>query len=231
MAISSDRSLKLLDHQNQLSFPEDALDTHDVCVLVVCRETFMREAIEHSLRDAGLPSVQGVSNISELGECRYNRHAFLCIIPSEADGPSEEELRHIEDLGDRNWIVMSHSPNCVLFNKLNEIGANVSAVPFEISGDDLAHLARLAANHHRVLVDEFCDAIISVENARSALAHLTPEQTKLLKQIADGDPNKLIAKRDGCAETKVKMQVRALFKKLGVANRTQAAVLAIRAGL
>jgi DNA-binding NarL/FixJ family response regulator len=126
---------------------------------------------------------------------------------------------------------MSHTRSCIIFNKLNELGANVSAVPFDISGRDLAHLARVAANDHRVLVDNFCEGSISVGSARLAAAELTTEQTQLLQQIANGDPNKIIAMREGWSEPKVKMQVRALLKKLDVANRTQAAVLAIRAGL
>ena len=218
-------------HQEALNFPDEAVEPQDICVLVICRERFMREAIENSLHNAGLSRIEGVATIRDLSKRRYDCQAFLCIVPSEADTLSEDELRHLDNLHDRNWIVMSHTQNCLVFRRLCDLGANVSAVPFDISGRDLAHLARLAANQHRVLVDEFCETSIAFDPARIASAKLCPKQMELLQQIAAGDSNKTIALRENWSETKVKMQVRALLKKLGVANRTQAAVLAIRSGL
>ena len=53
----------------------------------------------------------------------------------------------------------------------------------------------------------------------------------MLALIARGMPNKLIARELGIAEKTVKTHVGHLLAKLGVADRTQAALYAVRAGL
>ncbi|WP_379922497.1 response regulator transcription factor [Erythrobacter sp. R86502] len=218
------------EYQNVHRLADDAEEREDVSVMVICREGFMREAIGTSLHNAGITHVDGVGTISDLVANDTECQTFLCIVPSEADACGDDELVQLERLQDRNWIVMSHACHCPIFSKLHQLGANVSAVPFDISGRDLAHLARLSANRHRVLVDKFCEPNLSFA-PRLEIGKLNEDQTRLLRQIARGDSNKLIAMNENWSETKVKMQVRALLKKLDVTNRTQAAVLAIRSGL
>ena len=46
--------------------------------------------------------------------------------------------------------------------------------------------------------------------------------------LAEGHSNKLIARRLGINDTTVRVHVRAVLKKLGVNNRTQAALVASR---
>ena len=60
---------------------------------------------------------------------------------------------------------------------------------------------------------------------------LTPREQEVLALIARGMPNKLIARELGIAEKTVKTHVGHLLAKLGVADRTQAALYAVRAGL
>lgn len=57
------------------------------------------------------------------------------------------------------------------------------------------------------------------------LADLTPQQTRILHLICDGKPNKQIAYELSLAEATVKAHVTALLRRLGVRNRTQAALL------
>lgn len=57
------------------------------------------------------------------------------------------------------------------------------------------------------------------------LAELTPQQTRILHLICDGKPNKQIAYELSLAEATVKAHVTALLRRLGVRNRTQAALL------
>lgn len=72
-------------------------------------------------------------------------------------------------------------------------------------------------------------------NSAAAQEHedfpLTPRESQTLKQIAQGQRYKEIARAFGLSVETVKEHVRHLFEKLGVSDRTQAAVLAIRKGL
>jgi DNA-binding NarL/FixJ family response regulator len=60
---------------------------------------------------------------------------------------------------------------------------------------------------------------------------LTRREREVLELIAGGRSNKRIALELGISEKTVKTHVGHLLEKLGVSDRTQAAVLAVRAGL
>jgi DNA-binding NarL/FixJ family response regulator len=57
------------------------------------------------------------------------------------------------------------------------------------------------------------------------LPALTPQQTEVLKSIAEAKPNKRIAFELGITETTVKAHVTNIYRKLGVRNRSEAIVL------
>jgi NarL family two-component system response regulator LiaR len=63
------------------------------------------------------------------------------------------------------------------------------------------------------------------------LDSLTPREREVLVLIGRGYPNKRIASELQLSEKTVKAHVGRVLAKLGVADRTQAAVLAVRAGL
>jgi NarL family two-component system response regulator LiaR len=65
----------------------------------------------------------------------------------------------------------------------------------------------------------------------SAAALLTPREREVLALLARGLANKRIARELGVSEKTVKAHVGHLLAKLGVADRTQAALLAVRSGL
>jgi len=63
------------------------------------------------------------------------------------------------------------------------------------------------------------------------LDRLTPREREVLVLIGRGFPNKQIARELGLSEKTVKAHVGHVLAKLGVSDRTQAAVVAVRAGL
>lgn len=63
------------------------------------------------------------------------------------------------------------------------------------------------------------------ETAHPKLAELTPQQQRIMKLICAGKANKQIAYELSLAEATVKAHITALLRRLGVQNRTQAAVL------
>ncbi|MEO1138380.1 MAG: response regulator transcription factor [Pseudomonadota bacterium] len=63
------------------------------------------------------------------------------------------------------------------------------------------------------------------------IADLTPQQTRIMNLICAGKPNKQIAFEMSLAEATVKAHITALLRRLGVCNRTQAAVLVNSVGL
>ncbi len=66
---------------------------------------------------------------------------------------------------------------------------------------------------------------VSGEAVHPKLAALTPQQQRIMKLICAGKPNKQIAYELSLAEATVKAHITALLRRLGVQNRTQAAVM------
>lgn len=67
------------------------------------------------------------------------------------------------------------------------------------------------------------------EDDASRLERLTPRERQVLEQVADGLTNKAIARQLEISPGTVKAHVERVIAKLGVADRTQAAVLTTRA--
>lgn len=65
----------------------------------------------------------------------------------------------------------------------------------------------------------------------SPLAVLSPREQQILRGIARGASNKVIARELSIAETTVKIHVQHVLRKLDVASRVQAAVIATEQGL
>jgi DNA-binding NarL/FixJ family response regulator len=60
---------------------------------------------------------------------------------------------------------------------------------------------------------------------------LTAREKEILRFVAEGHSNQQIARSLLISTSTVKNHIRAILSKLGVSDRTQAAVLAIRAGM
>ena len=59
------------------------------------------------------------------------------------------------------------------------------------------------------------------------ILHLSPRETSILRYLSQGASNKLIARDIKISEATVKVHVKAILRKIGVANRTQAAIWAM----
>jgi two-component system nitrate/nitrite response regulator NarL len=60
----------------------------------------------------------------------------------------------------------------------------------------------------------------------AGIHRLSPREAEILRSLMRGEPNKVIAKRLDVAEATVKVHVKAILRKVGAANRTQAAMWA-----
>jgi DNA-binding NarL/FixJ family response regulator len=72
---------------------------------------------------------------------------------------------------------------------------------------------------------------LTADGEEDPLDRLTPRERQVLVLIGRGFPNKRIARELDVSEKTVKTHVGHVLAKLGVTDRTQAAVFAVRAGL
>jgi NarL family two-component system response regulator LiaR len=152
-------------------------------------------------------------------------------------------------------LVMPEGDGIGAIRRLLEAAPGVRVLVLTSFADDAQIFAALAAGAAGYLLKDIdpqalADGIRDVHVGRPALhplvasrlmrrdasshpAHgdLTARERDVLRLVVEGLANKQIAQRLGIGEKTIKTHVSRVLGKLGVADRTQAAVLAIREGL
>ena len=90
-----------------------------------------------------------------------------------------------------------------------------------LAGDTLAKSPIMMNGH---VTPQACD-MHAVQQTETKT--LSPRETTILSRLTSGDSNKDIANGLGISETTVKVQLRTCYQKIGVRNRTQAAIWAV----
>ena len=155
------------------------------------------------LLDLEMPGAQGFSVLTWL----RTEHPALPVVLVSATSDAAV-MRRAVDLGAAGFIPKS-SP-------VDTISEAISTV---LEGEIWLPEAALALDESQFSADN--------ELARR-VASLTPQQFRVLDMLADGLLNKQIAAELDVSEATVKAHVTAIFRKLGVRSRTQAAVAARR---
>jgi DNA-binding NarL/FixJ family response regulator len=98
----------------------------------------------------------------------------------------------------------------------------------DVEPAELVRAIRTAASGQAALSPAVATRVVA---AVAQADELTPRERDVLRLIAQGRSNKRIALELGMAEKTVKTHVSHVLAKLGVADRTQAALYAVRTGL
>ncbi len=145
-----------------------------------------------------------------------------------------ETIRRLRAAGSRAAIVVLTSfAEDDMVRQAVEAGA-LGYLLKDVSGGELVRALRGARDGHPALAPEAQRLLmqrLAAPKASSPLDELTPRETSVLAEIARGRSNKQIAKALHLSEGTVKGYVSAVLSKLGVEDRTQAALLAVKEGL
>jgi DNA-binding NarL/FixJ family response regulator len=101
----------------------------------------------------------------------------------------------------------------------------------DADADELLRGIRAAARGEAPLDPKAARALLASRAARREAPVLTEREEEVLGLVADGLANKLIAQRLGISEKTVKAHMTAIFQRIDVSNRTQAAAWARDHGL
>jgi DNA-binding NarL/FixJ family response regulator len=97
--------------------------------------------------------------------------------------------------------------------------------------DEIAKAVRAAARGEAPLDPRAGRALLSARGSSSPLDGLSEREREVLRLVARGLPNKLIARELSISEKTVKTHLTNVFRTIGVTDRTQAALWAERNGL
>ena len=140
-------------------------------------------------------------------------------------------IRIREDYPSLPIAVVSGSEDINIVSKVMSYGA-MGFIPKSSSSDDIAGAINQILDGDVWLPPELKDKVASVTNEdkeiAAQVASLTPQQYKVLQYLHEGLLNKQIAYELNISEATIKAHITAIFRKLGVYNRTQAVLIAAK---
>jgi two-component system nitrate/nitrite response regulator NarL len=165
------------------------------------------------LLDLALPGMSGFNLIGKLHE---RLPSLPVVVLSALEEP--ENVRHAINAGAMGFVPKSAATR-VLIEVLQQVLEGNVTVPLALqsSGPPVSHALPGATD--------------SPSASEPDVALLTLRQLEVLSRVCQGKTNKQIATELGLSEKTVKAHVTAIFKVLGVVNRTQAVLVARRVGM
>jgi two-component system nitrate/nitrite response regulator NarL len=110
----------------------------------------------------------------------------------------------------------------------------------DMEPEDLVPALEVAVSGGNVVAKEMADTLARLVRGQvkeeprpspAPLAELTPREHEILRHLAEGQSNKMIARALDITDGTVKLHVKSILRKLGVRSRVEAAVLAVEYGL
>jgi DNA-binding NarL/FixJ family response regulator len=101
----------------------------------------------------------------------------------------------------------------------------------DVEPEALAQAIRAVHAGQVLLEPEVASALLKGDSDEGRASHLTEREREVLAEIARGRSNREIARALVLSEKTVKTHVSSILAKLGLADRTQAALYAVRSGL
>ena len=209
-------------------------------LIVVCEYAFIRESLCNLLQDfaPGLKVLGTANAASASRELRRNpdaqlllyyltdRHGALDNIRAIHAAHPDVPLLAIADYsceGDGSELIEAGARGCV---STEFTWQAIKSVMQRVINNDIItpHDSRMINESFKTLFPEGASG--PDEAASPPPAQLTPRQLEVLTLIKEGRSNKEIARILNMAEATVKTHCSAIFRELGVANRTQAAIAA-----
>ena len=148
------------------------------------------------------------------------------------DGSGIEACREIREVRPETKVIMltSYADDDAVFASI--LAGAAGYVLKQIRGTDLVGAVRTVASGQSMLDPRAASQLMARLRDQSAkrdpLAGLSAQVRKILELIGEGLTNRQIGERMFLAEKTVKNYVSALFAKLGMERRTQAAAYAVR---
>jgi DNA-binding NarL/FixJ family response regulator len=204
-------------------------------IIVADDHPLFREALQQAL----LPRMHGVgfteAESFESLQAAVAEHEDADLVLLDLDMPGAEGFSVLAWLRTHHpalpVVVVSATSDAGVMRRAVDIGASgfiPKSSPVEIISEAIAAVleGEIWLPEAALALDE--SGVSEQEELGRRVASLTPQQFRVLDMLAEGLLNKQIAAELQVSEATVKAHVTAIFRKLGVRSRTQAAVAARR---
>ncbi|MGF9763209.1 response regulator transcription factor [Microvirga sp. 0TCS3.31] len=211
---------------------------------LISDSALLRSGLQHILQDTPFAIAEAacVTGPKRLDHCAVNT-ALMIIDASQNTGRVLEVIRQVQerspetrivalaDQFDLGFVRVAHEAGVngfcltasgpeVLINSLELVMLGESILPFEVVRS-LVERAPQAGNQP---VQE--DNVAQAKLPELTACKLSAREAEILGCLTKGEPNKVIARRLDITEATIKVHVKAILRKIGATNRTQAAMWA-----
>lgn len=176
------------------------------------------------LVDLVMPGAQGLSHVMEVRR-RYPDVRVIVLSGQE----DRELMREALEAGVMGFIPKAYSPAVMLSAVRLVLSGGVYVPPMMLAGLDLSPGREPSALSPEVHTQELSSEPPAAQTRKSMpqlRSVLTERQMNVLALLSEGKPNKLISRSLGISEGTVKIHLAAIFRALGVRNRTEAVIAA-----
>jgi two-component system nitrate/nitrite response regulator NarL len=212
----------------------------NVRVLLIDDHALVLKGLEELLQSRGVTVVAAAGSGAEgieLAQSLEPDVILLDIMMPEMDGL--ETLRQLRAAGVEAAVLMltmSHDEEH-LATALRE-GAQGYLLK-DMDPDELIPALDDAVHGKNVVAKDLVGALTRIVQGRpektelpnTPLSELTPRELEILKHLAEGQSNKVIARNLGISDGTVKLHVKSILRKLNANSRVEAAVMAVQQGL
>ncbi len=209
---------------------------------VVDKSKLFREGLKMLLQDSPFEVTREVSHLDFIRDDEHDdaeRPALILIAVHSPLVPSSEEgislLRICGEFGDTPIVVLSDAMSVNQLKAAMRAGASGYLLR-DITPDALKQSLMLVMLGEKVLPTDLvkilvdgCEAQLPGSGETLAI-DLSPREKRILRCLANGRPNKVIANELNITEGTVKVHIKAVFKKINARNRTEAAIWALSHG-
>jgi two-component system nitrate/nitrite response regulator NarL len=150
-----------------------------------------------------MPIIDGISVLIQLNKLELNLPIVMLTTSS-----NEQDLLEALKNGASGYLLKDMEPDA-LVTALRDISAGKTVV----------------APHLTSVLVRLIQGDTTTTEKQGPFSALTPRESEILKLIADGQGNKLIARNLGISDGTVKLHVKAVLRKLEVHSRVEAAVM------
>ncbi len=163
------------------------------------------------LLDLRMPGTDGLAALKQLREKGFSNPVSMLTTSIE-----EKDLINCLKNGAQGYLLKDMEPDD-LVKALHQIHSGEMVVAPELAGV----LAKVVRGPNPE----------SEPTLTGPLSDLTPRETEILMQLAEGLSNKLIARELGISDGTVKLHVKSILRKLNMHSRVEAAVFAVEQGV
>jgi DNA-binding NarL/FixJ family response regulator len=199
-------------------------------VLVVDDHPMLRAGLAQLLQQADDITLIGLAADGAKGvELALDAHPDVVLMDLEMPGlDGIEATRRIRASCEHTQVVIltSFSDRARILDALDAGAAGYLLKDAE--PDQLLRGIRAAAVGEAPLAPRAASELLAERHETRPASGLTPREREVLAMVAEGLPNKLIARRLEISEKTVKAHLTRIFERLGVSDRTQAALWAQR---